>query len=246
MDITGLSLAKSKPLIDEMLSKFKSSAQLSFQKDHTIHEKSLAIELQQQNFIWSQWLDEKQAPLYIRNYIDKNIPLMDKSTFIPVAPTGIFEILFYGVFFCVSLFITWFYTKKIFITEVITLKITYGMLYTVLIFLTFFLAWILWQTYKDSKLNKKKLIDGKYRQGLFILDDGLILYTTKQYFFAPHSKIKKFILTRKDRKKPYDLKMQVYDQNNSLAIVSLEYLKQNNDSLHESLSKWLKTNDWKY
>ncbi len=194
-----------------------------------------------------EWLSDETAPKLLNNFLDANIPLMDKSQFVPINEFSRFILAY-----------------KISITALLVIA-SYSVIAGILqsnpnpssliawVFLlgfpaiTLFYTWKTWKFYKQSIQAKQGVLNDYYRQGMFVLKDGLLLHKKNKFCYIPKTSISKFKLTTYPRRHvPTTLDVHVQMADDSMVSYRLNFLKQLNTPLHKALQQWHKTGYWEY
>jgi hypothetical protein len=192
------------------------------------------------------WLADELAPKFLNNFLDTKIPLMDKSQFVPVNNSSR-ATLVYNLFFSSLLVIASYNVITGIVNKTLTPNSTVAW---VLLFafptVTLFFLWKTWETYQqNSKINQAKQ-KGQYRQGLFVLKEGLLLHTKNKFCYLPKESISEFKLISNGRHEAKNLDVYIQKSNGSLVSYRLDFLNQVNSSLHKSLYLWHKTGHWEF
>ena len=190
------------------------------------------------------WLADESAPKFLNNFLDTTIPLMDKSQFVPINNSGR-ATLVYNLFFSGLLVIASYSV----ITGLMhnTLSPNSTVAWVLLIAfptVTVFFLWKTWQSYqKDSIINQAKQ-KGQYRQGMFVLKEGLLLHIKNKFCYLPKENINEFKLTSNGRHEAKNLDVYIQKPDGSLLSYRLDFLNQVNTSLQKSLQSWHRTGHW--
>ncbi len=192
------------------------------------------------------WLADEMAPKFLTNYLDTKIPLMDKSKFVPINNSGR-ATLVYNLFFSSLLVIASYSVITGIVNKTLTPNSTVAW---VLLFafpaVTLFFLWKTWESFqKDSKINQAKQ-KGQYRQGMFVLKEGLLLHIKDKFCYLPKENISEFKLISNGRHEAKTLNVYAQKPNDSLLSYRLDFLKQVNSSLHKSLYQWQRTGHWEF
>jgi len=218
------------------------------------------VEKTKSEFTTIDWLPVNTAPLFIEKLIDPDIPLEDSLNFIPIEghekPRGRF---FNKIYFIVHLLFTliMFFGIYQILFEPRLLDLLYS--WAIFIFSIAILAagsWWLWRNNQHKQQEAKHLQEllksGKYRQGMFVLSEGIVLHKRESICYVPKNDIEKFTLILRGRtsENKKELNIHAKDQEDKLWNINLDFLNHQQSDQYRSrnlinaLTIWLNTGKW--
>lgn len=201
-----------------------------------------------------QWQPEDQIDSKLFRLIDPDQPLQKNDIFLPGITSSSLEITWNG--FWLGLFIIGvtgisynLFDAYLSAAETINNKQHKGMPVVVSVLLLFTLgfgAFRAWQSLKNRLIQRKLIKTGRYRTGMFILNNAILVHYLSQIFFVEKKNIDDFQIIRKGRGDPSELLMIVQTNDKERISINLHdlQLKYTAEALKPSLSHWLKTGKW--
>ncbi len=166
---------------------------------------------------------------------------MEKGKFVPIQAINYVSLFFnmlFAIIFAAGAYFQFASTipanKPIHASDIVIISILSFMALALLIMLA-------------KKVKKIKHIaqlkqQNKYREGMFVIGNGIILHLGKGYSYIPKVDISGFELSK--NKKPTTLSIQIKTNNGQKIKQSLNFLKADNQKLLKALNNWLQTGIW--
>ena len=198
-----------------------------------------------------EWQPEDSIDNRLRRLIDPEQPLRRNDIFLPSMNFSILYILVSGFWF--SVFITGtlvisyeLLDKFVFVGDVGVNKGLPGVVSIILLLAGAFAAYKSWHSL-SSRLKQRELFkNGRYRNGMFILKNAILLHSFSQIFLIEKENILDFHIPPKGRGEPSKLLivMQKNEEeriNIDLSTLDIDYTA---NELKGALMHWMKTGVW--
>jgi len=107
-------------------------------------------------------------------------------------------------------------------------------------------AWKIWKSLHASVTQLKLFKAGRYRNGLFVLNDGLMLHNQSEIFFVEKKNIRRIDVVPRGRAEPLDVFLVLAKNDDELMRINLTNwdLDLHGYSLKASLVNWINTGNW--
>ena len=193
-----------------------------------------------------KWQPEDQIDLKHFRYIDPNQPLMEEDIFLPTKDFTSVDVFSAGFWFFIFSAGAITFLNLLFFAN--PEKTNLPPFISILLLLAFaFGVYRTWRGLKNIFIRRKLFQTGRYRNGIFILNDGILLHAYSQIFFVEKKYIRNFQRVEKGRGETPELRMIMQKDEQKpiyVDLMSFQIAYTAND-LNRALTHWQNTGVWK-
>ncbi|WP_223786538.1 hypothetical protein [Marinicella meishanensis] len=199
-----------------------------------------------------EWQSAKKIDQALYRFIDPEQPLLENDVFLPSVDFSVIELIW--VVFWVLVFATG------------VLGISYGLIdqwltadhaqlmqgsiiafNALLVAACLFGAYKTWRSFYWKLFRRRLFKAGRYRHGLFVLEDGLLLHSMSQICLIDKSRIRRLHVVHKGRGDPLELLLILHKNGQENVHINLKMLQLSHTAteLERSLCQWINSGVWK-
>ena len=196
------------------------------------------------------WQPENTINENLVRLIDPGQPLRRDDVFLPSIEFSVIELLWtsfwFGVFTVGSVIIGFTMIERIMLQTVGGERLP-SLILIMLSILCCLGAFYLWKSLRSKLASRALLKAGRYRNGLFILDNAILIRFKSQIFYVERERIRDFQIIPRGRGESPDLNMVVEAQDHGVTSVNLRHLNLDCSAytLKKSLINWFNTGEWR-
>ncbi|MCB1584449.1 MAG: hypothetical protein KDI92_15435 [Xanthomonadales bacterium] len=194
-----------------------------------------------------EWQPENEIDPKLLRLIDPEQPLQQNDVFLPTVDFSVLELIwvvFWALVFSTGLLANLYgLIGSLQNSETAQLAI---IIKALLAAACFYGAYKLWRSFYWKLYRRKLLTAGRYRHGMFILKDAILLYTRSQIFLIEKQWIRQLHIDYKGRGDSPEL-ILILDKNGQQAHINLKILllTYTAPELKKSLTEWMNSGVWK-
>ncbi len=185
------------------------------------------------------WHLNSSAPPAIQQYVNPDYALDVEVKFIPSFKITKFDLSFQSYISILLLCLT---LGMAYVFNFGSTKPTVWVQVSVITFFSLMFIISLWSLktkISEYKYSQTLLSEGKYRRGLFLLKDAMLINYNEHFYLAPKRQIERFTAIFRGRSQGRRLEMVLNGKKGKKIVMDLDFLKLNNVMMQRELTTWL-------
>ncbi len=209
------------------------------------------VDAEKSEYVLMKWLPDNAIDKRLFRLIDPKQPLHKGDIFLPSMDFSIVGIVWLSFWLCL------FTTGIVGISYELINKLMLALPaqeskgvppgVSVILFLIFgFGVFRVWGSLRSMLIRRQLFKQGRYRNGMFILNDAILIHSMSQIFYVEKKYISNFHIIPKGRGEPPELLMVMQKNEDERAHVNLYNLNLEHSAytLNKSLVNWINTGEW--
>ncbi len=197
-----------------------------------------------------EWQPENKIDKRLSRLIDPEQPLRDSDVFLPSVDFSIIELLWLGFWLLI------FVVGALAASNELLAKFSFvhnqeskglPIIISILMLIgSCFASYKIWGSLNSRLTQRKMWKNGRYRNGMFILNDAILLHSMQQIFFVEKKYIRGFHIVHKGRgEEPHLLMIMQKDKEEPINVnLHTFQLEHNAYTLKKTLIHWINTGRW--
>lgn len=199
-----------------------------------------------------KWQPEQTIDQQLYRLIDPKQPLQDNDVFLPSMDFSVMELIwvaFWGLVFSTGvLALSYGLIDPLLLTEPAeSPKRSKIINESLLLLACLFGAYKSWSAFYGKLTRRKSFKEGRYRQGMFVLKDAILLHSMSQVLLIDKPNIHRLHVVHKGRGDSPELLMILHKDGQDNVHINLKIMKlaHTATALEQSLTEWISSGAWR-